>query len=79
MALYDVTRNDDVKPGEFVSAFVIAAGTALARKAVARQSGVTAKNVTARRVDTSPDSPVVLSIYWDERDPDNSFLVGDDN
>ncbi|WP_329168344.1 hypothetical protein OG709_30030 [Streptomyces sp. NBC_01267] len=69
MALYDVTRNDEVQPGEFVSAFVIAAGTARARKAVAHMGGVRAdgSNVTAT-VRSTAERPAVLSVYWDERE-----------
>jgi hypothetical protein len=72
MALYEVVRVDDVKPGEFVSAFVIAGGTAQARSAVLHLNGVTKKNVMAERVDTAKRVQII-SVYDDERDPDLSF------
>lgn len=67
MALYDVRRSnaDDVLPGEFISAYVVAAGTAQAREAVAHMDGVTKKNVTAERV-VLTDGVSVLSAYFDE-------------
>lgn len=70
MALYEVKRVDDVQPGEFDSAMVIAGGTALAREAVAHMLPKGAK-VTAEKVDTTRRNatPVVLSAYWDEREP----------
>ena len=80
MALYHVERADvdDVKPGEFVSAWVIAHGVNQARAAVDHMPGVTAKgkNLRAERMEVRKGhAPVqVLSAYWDERDPDNSFL-----
>lgn len=67
MALYEVTRTDEVKPGEFVSALVIAGGTALARNAVRRFEGVTAKNVRAERRDVTAET-AILSVYNDERE-----------
>lgn len=67
MALYEVTRTDQVGPGEFVSAIVIAGGTAQARKAVAHMKGVTAKNVRADKVDIA-GNVTVLAAYWDERE-----------
>lgn len=78
MALYEVERTDldDVRPGEFVQAVVIAGGTAQARNAVAHMTGVTKMNVKAKRMDTT-DGIHVLSTYFDERDPDNSFLPAD--
>ncbi|MEU5149751.1 hypothetical protein AB0G42_21540 [Streptomyces yangpuensis] len=75
MALYLVSRThlDDVQPGEFVNAVVIAGGTAQARDAVSHMTGVTKKNVRAVRMDLT--GPVqVLAAYHDERDPDTSFL-----
>jgi hypothetical protein len=66
MALYEVIRTDDVKPGEFVSAFVIAGGTAQARKAVAHLPGVTKSNTMADKVDTTKRVQLI-SIYEDER------------
>lgn len=71
MALYEVTRTDDIGPGEFVNASVIAGGTAQARKAVAHMKGVTAKNVKAERVDTTK-GVTVLAAYWDET-PENAY------
>jgi hypothetical protein len=67
MALYEVIRVDDVQPGEFVSAFVIAGGNAQARKAVAHLPGVTAKNVIADKVDTTKRVQLI-SVYEDERE-----------
>jgi hypothetical protein len=67
MALYEVIRVDDVKPGEFVSAFVIAGGTAQARQAVAHLNGVTKKNVMAAKVDTTKRVQLI-SVYEDERE-----------
>ena len=70
MPLYEVRRTDDVKPGEFVDAFVIAGGTAQARAAVQHLQGVTKKNVTAVKVDTNGRNGVrLLSTYHDEREP----------
>lgn len=76
MALYEVERTDldAVQPGEFYNAVVIAGGTAQAREAVAHMSGVTKKNVRAKRIDTTSGIHV-LAAYHDERDPDNSFLA----
>lgn len=73
MALYEVSRTDDVQPGEFVSAFVIAGGTAQARYLVDHMSGVSpkGKNVRAVKVDTTKEI-TLLSAYWDERDPEPS-------
>jgi hypothetical protein len=69
MAIYEVSRTDDVQPGEFVTAVVIAPGRDLARKAVAHLSGVKAtgkgRNVKAEPLDTT--GPVqLISIYEDE-------------
>jgi hypothetical protein len=69
MALYEVIRVDDVQPGEFVSAFVIAGGVAQARKAVAHLPGVTKSNVMAERVDTTKRVQLI-SVYEDEQAPD---------
>lgn len=68
MALYKVSRTDDVQPGEFVDAYVIAGGTAQARGAVSHMGGVTKKNVLAQRVDTTYDGSNVLFAYFDERE-----------
>lgn len=82
MALYNVERTDDfdVKPGEFVSAFVIAHGVNQARAVVAHLDGVApkGKNLRAEKVEVRKGyAPATLvSVYWDERDPDNSFLPG---
>ena len=67
MALYEVSRTDEVGPGEFVSGFVIAGGTAQARNAVANQCGVNkgASNVRAERVNLT-DSIRLLVAYYDE-------------
>lgn len=67
MSLYEVTRNDEVKPGEFVSGYVIASGKNLARLAVGHMYGVTLHNVDAVKVDTVKTTKV-LSAYFDERD-----------
>jgi hypothetical protein len=70
MAVYEVTRTDSVGPGEFVSATVIASGTAQAREAVAHMTGVVAKgakrNVKAERVETTGVGTTVLTAYFDE-------------
>ncbi|MFE3409433.1 hypothetical protein ACFXMT_14185 [Streptomyces mirabilis] len=67
--IYNVFRTDDVQPGEFVSAVVIAPGKDLARKAFADRPGVVAsgkrRNVEAAPLDTT--GPVsVVSVYHDE-------------
>lgn len=67
MALYEVVRVDEPKPGEFVSAFVIAGGTAQARKAVADLPGVTKTNLLADKVDTTKRVQLI-SVYTDERE-----------
>ena len=69
MALYDVSRTDvdSIEPGAFVSAFVVAGGTAQARAAVEHLEGVTPKNLRARRVDLTSGIRL-LSAYWDERE-----------
>lgn len=76
MALYEVIRTDEPKAGEFVSAFVIAGGTAQARSAVAHLAGVVATgkrtNILAGKVDTTKRVQVI-SVYEDESDPDLSF------
>jgi hypothetical protein len=68
MALYEVTRTDTVKPGEFDSAYVIAGGTAIARKMLASHTGVEkdGKNLKATKVDVSKAS-MVITTYFDER------------
>jgi hypothetical protein len=70
MALYKVSRTDDIQPGEFVDGYVIAGGTAQARGAVAHMEGVTpnGSNVVAQRMGLT-DSITVLSAYFDERAP----------
>lgn len=67
MALYEVKRTDEIKPGEFDSAYVIAGGTAQARGMVKHMGGVTAKNVKATRIDVGKVT-MVLSTYFDERE-----------
>lgn len=76
MALYKVSRKDDVQPGEFVDAYVIAGGTAQARGAVEHMTGVTKSNVRAERMDLTKDIKV-LSAYFDEREPEPSADVID--
>jgi hypothetical protein len=73
MALYEVSRADirDIKPGEFVSALVIAGGTAQARDAVRHLEGVTAKNVVADRLNVVADV-AILSVEHDEREAEPS-------
>lgn len=78
MALYEVSRTDDVQPGEFVSALVVAGGTAQARDAVRHMDGVTAKNVQAVRRDVVADV-AILSVYHDERAPLTPQLPEDDD
>jgi hypothetical protein len=68
MALYEVRRTDDVKPGEFDNAVVIAGGTALARAAVVHMLPKGAK-VEATRVETANVGTTVLTAYFDEREP----------
>lgn len=72
MALYEVTRTDAAGPGEFVSATVIAGGTAQAREAVAHMTGVITKgakrNVRAERLDVTGGTSV-LAAYFDESEP----------
>ncbi|WP_405560656.1 hypothetical protein [Streptomyces sp. NBC_01180] len=74
MALYEVSRTDDVLPGEFASALVVAAGTSLARKQFAGRDGATGKNLVARKVDTTAGAghtPVVLTtLLADEAEPE---------
>lgn len=67
--LYEVTRTDEIGPGEFVNAIVVASGTNQACGAVAHMSGVTPNggNLRARKVDTTRRIEV-LSVYHDERD-----------
>ncbi|MFG2292021.1 hypothetical protein [Streptomyces sp. NPDC048603] len=65
MALYEVSRIDSPGPGEFVSGYVLAGGTAQARQAVAHLEGVTATNVVATRMDVAK-STMLLAAYWDE-------------
>lgn len=68
MALYEVVRVDTVQPGEFDNALVIAAGTALARKAVAHLLPKGAQ-VIAARVELTGVPTKLLSTYFDEREP----------
>ncbi|WP_030695076.1 hypothetical protein [Streptomyces albidoflavus] len=74
MALYKVSRTDTdaaIKPGEFIDAFVIAGGTALARKAVAHLPGATRSNVSAVRIDTaSPAESELIGVYFNEASDD---------
>ena len=74
MALYEVTRTDKIQPGEFDSGYVIAGGTALARKMVAHLPGVQkdGKNVKAEKVDVAKVN-MLLSAYFDERDTEVPF------
>ncbi|MFE7315153.1 hypothetical protein ACFU7T_19040 [Streptomyces sp. NPDC057555] len=78
MALYEVTRTDEVHPGEFVSAYVLASGTAKARQRVAHLPGVVPKgtNVHAERLDTAK-ADALLSVYYDEREPERLVVVDD--
>ncbi|MGW5637133.1 hypothetical protein [Streptomyces sp. NPDC003832] len=73
MPLYEVRRTDDVKPGEFDSAYVLARGTATARKRVSGALGVKANgsNVKATKVETTnvPGDGILLTAYYDEREP----------
>lgn len=81
MALYEVCRTDDVQPGEFVSALVIARGTAQARNTVRHLAGVTARNVRAERRNVVADV-AILSVFHDEREPaqpEMSFFSDDDD
>jgi hypothetical protein len=74
MALYEVRRTDEVRPGEFASALVIAGGTALARSLVVNQPGVrkSGSNVKATKLDTAKNAGV-LTVYFDETDPRPEF------
>lgn len=71
MALYEVTRTDEIQPGEFDSAYVIAGGTALARELISSRNhlGVRkdGKNLKATKIDVSKVSMVLLT-YYDERE-----------
>ncbi|WP_329544682.1 hypothetical protein OG548_08165 [Streptomyces sp. NBC_01356] len=72
LALYEVVRVDDVKPGEFENAIVIAGGTALARAAVAHLLPKGAK-VEAARVEVNAaqaGGTKLLATYFDEREPE---------
>lgn len=73
MALYEVVRVDDVRPGEFDSALVLASGAARARAAVAHLVPEGAQVLAAVKSTTVKHGPVLLSTYFDERDPDLSF------
>lgn len=68
MALYEVSRTDDVQPGEFVSAYVLAGGARLARQRVRHLTGVLkdATNVRAVKIDVGK-ADALLNVYFDER------------
>jgi hypothetical protein len=68
MALYKVSRTDNILPGEFVDGYAVAGGVAQARKVFAHMEGVTDKNLIAQRVDVTTET-YALSAYFDERDP----------
>jgi hypothetical protein len=68
MALYMVQRTDDVQPGVFASAVVVAKGSALARSTFYGHPGVTRKNLKAIRLETVNTNYVVTAEY-DEREP----------
>lgn len=71
MALYEVYRTDVTNPGEFVSALVVAAGTAQARNAVLHLPGATRKNLVAKRVDTNGRNGArLIDTEFDERMPE---------
>ncbi|MGI5347023.1 hypothetical protein ACQEU8_02370 [Streptomyces sp. CA-250714] len=76
MALYEVFRTDAPQAGEFVSAVVVAGGRAQARDAVRHLEGVTAKNVTAERYDTTSENHIV-SVYMDERERAPQYATAD--
>lgn len=82
MAVYEVSRIDAAGPGEFVSATVIASGTAQAREAVAHMTGVVAKgrgrNVKAERVETAGTRVHVLAAYFDESPTLDDALSADE-
>jgi hypothetical protein len=70
MALYEVVRVDDVQPGEFDNALVIARGAARARAAVAHLLPKGAEvmavpyDVNGAKVGTK-----LVTTYFDEREP----------
>jgi hypothetical protein len=68
MALYHITRTDEVQPGEFVDAHVIAGGSRKARMMVRHMTGVRkdAGNITAEKVDVAKID-AVIGAYFDER------------
>ncbi|MGW6754545.1 hypothetical protein [Streptomyces sp. NPDC055006] len=66
MALYEVSRTDEIQPGEFVNATVIAGGVAQARGAVAHMDGVTKSNLSVVKVDLT-GYVKVIGTYFDER------------
>lgn len=68
MALYEVRRTDASQPGEFVSAYVVAKGAALARSMAHGRPGVTKSNVVANRLDVV-NANYVISTEYDEREP----------
>lgn len=68
MSLYSVQRTDEVQPGEFVSAVVVAKGAALARSMAHGRPGVTTSNVVANRLDVV-NTNYVVSTEYDEREP----------
>ncbi|MFF8942858.1 hypothetical protein ACF1A5_11415 [Streptomyces sp. NPDC014864] len=67
MALYEVVRIDDVQPGEFDNALVIAGGVAQARAAVAHLVPAGAA-VAAARIETQGVPVKLLATYFDERE-----------
>jgi len=78
MALYNVQRSDvdNVQPGEFMMALVVAGGTALARDAVKHLlPGRKGVKVSAERIETNGRfGAALLTSMFDERDPGGSFL-----
>lgn len=68
MALYEVSRTDEVRPGEFVSAYVLAGGAGLARRRVKHLTGVLkdATNLRVVKIDVG-NTDLLLSVYFDER------------
>lgn len=68
MALYEVTRTDTIKPGEFVSGYVLAGGAGLARMRFVHLDGVQkgATNVKATKIDVGKVD-LLLTVYFDER------------
>jgi hypothetical protein len=81
MPLYEVSRTDDVQPGEFDNALVIAGGTGQARSAVAHllKPG---QSVSARKLDVSGPrgggAVRLLATYFDEREPAAQLTIDGD-